>query len=445
EYLNEWTVKNLVKKYSDYIRYPINMEVTKSRKKEDSPEDKPEYESYKETETLNSMTPLWKKAKSEVKTEEYNEFYKEKFGDYQDPVRVIRSSTEGTATYTSLMFIPKKAPYDYYSKEFEKGLQLYASGVLIMEKCSDLLPDYFSFVKGLVDSQDLSLNISREMLQHDRQLKLIATSLEKKIKSELEGFMKNDREGYDEFFKEFGRNLKYGLYSDYGMHKDILMELVMFASSTEKKLVTLKEYVSRMKEDQKFIYYAAGESVNKLDMLPQTEALKEKGFEILYLTEDVDEFCLKMLQKYEDKDFKNVSDGDLGLETEEEKEAGKKQNDDNKELLDIMKEALGDKVKEVRLSSKLKTHPVCLSTDGEVSIEMEKVLNSMPTDQKVKAERVLELNANHKVFETLTALAQTDKEKLKDYASILYSQALLIEGLTIEDPVEYANKVCELL
>ncbi|MDO5602794.1 MAG: molecular chaperone HtpG, partial [Oscillospiraceae bacterium] len=410
-----------------------------------SPEDKPEWEDYKETETLNSMTPLWKKQKSEVTDEDYNRFYQDKFADYEAPARVIRSSTEGAATYTALMFIPKHAPYNYYTRDFEKGLQLYASGVLIMDKCADLLPDYFSFVKGLVDSQDLSLNISREMLQHDRQLKVIAQSLEKKIKAELSSMLEKDREAYDAFFKEFGLNLKYGLYADYGMHKEVLQDLVLFYSSSEKKPVTLKEYTGRMKEEQKYIYYAAGETVQKLDLLPQTELLKDKGVEILYLTDDIDEFALKALHEYDGKEFKSVSEGDLGLETEEEKEAAKKQQEDNKDLLETLKEALGDKVKEVRLSSRLKSHPACLSTEGALSLEMEKVLNAMPTEEKVKAERVLELNAGHPIFQKLTALMGSDKEKLKLYADVLYNQALLIEGMPIEDPVAYANAVCTLL
>ena len=445
EYANEWTIKNLIKKHSDYIRYPICMLVTKSRKKEDSPEDKPEWESYKEVETLNSMTPIWKKQKSEVSDEDYNNFYKEKYMDYTDPVKVIRSSTEGDATYTALMFIPKNAPFNYYTREFEKGLQLYASGVLIMEKCQDLLPDYFSFVKGLVDSQDLSLNISREMLQHDRQLKLIAKSIEKKIKSELTSLLKNSRETYEEFYNAFGLNLKYGIQQDYGMHKDVLKDLILFYSSTEEKLVTLSEYVSRMKDDQKCIYYAAGESTAKINLLPQTESLKEKGIEILYLTDNVDEFCLKSLQTYSEKEFKNISDGDLNLETEEEKTQREKQNEDNKDLLTFMKESLDNKVKEVKLSTRLKSHPVCITTDGEVSVEMEKVLNAMPIDQKVSSEKVLEINANHKIFEKLQNLFASDKDMVKTYMNVLYNQALLIEGLPIENPVEYANDICNLL
>lgn len=445
EYLDEWKLKSLVKKYSDYIRYPIRMEVTKSRKKEDSPEDKPEWEEYKELETLNSMTPLWKKQKSEVSNEDYSRFYQDKFADYEAPAKVIRSSTEGAATYTALLFIPKHAPYNYYTRDYEKGLQLYASGVLIMDKCADLLPDYFSFVKGLADSQDLSLNISREMLQHDRQLKVIAQSLEKKIKAELASMLEKDREAYDAFFKEFGLNLKYGLYADYSMHKDVLQDLVLFYSSSEKKPVTLKEYTGRMREEQKYIYYAAGETVQKLDLLPQTELLKDKGVEILYLTDDIDEFALKALREYDGKEFKSVSEGDLGLETEEEKEEAKKQQEENKDLLDVMKEALGDKVKEVRLSSRLKSHPACLSTEGALSLEMEKVLNAMPTEEKVKAERVLELNAGHPIFQKLTGLMDTDKDKIKLYADVLYNQALLIEGMPIDDPVAYANAVCALL
>ena len=445
EYLDEWQIKNLIKKYSDYVRYPIRMEVSKSRKKEDSPEDKPEWESYKEVETINSMTPIWKKQQSEVSAEDYNNFYKEKFMDYTDPIKVIRSVTEGDATYTALLFIPKTTPFNFYTRDYEKGLQLYASGVLIMDKCSDLLPDHFSFVRGLVDSQDLSLNISREMLQHDRQLKIIANSIEKKIKSELTKFLKKDRDGYMEFFKAFGLNLKYGLHADYGTHKDVLKDLVMFHSSTEDTLVTLAEYTSRLKEDQKYIYYATGESTAKINLLPQTESLKEKGIEVLYLTDDVDEFSLKSLQSYNEKEFKNISDGDLGLDTDEEKEIAEKQNQDNKDLLTFMTEALEGKVKDVRVSTRLKTHPVCLTTEGNISIEMEKVLNAMPSDQKVTSERILELNANHKIFDTMKNLYETDKDKVTDYMNILYNQALLIEGLTIENPVEYANSICNLL
>lgn len=443
EYLDSYRIQGIVKKYSDYIRYPIKMMVEKSRPKEGS---EGEYETYTEEVTVNSMVPIWRKTKAEVTEDDYNQFYKEKFFDFTDPARVIRSSTEGTATYTALLFIPARTPFDYYTKEYEKGLQLYANGVLIMEKCADLLPDYFSFVKGLVDSQDLSLNISREMLQHDRQLKIIASRLEKKIKSELLSMQQNDREKYDAFFKNFGLQLKFGVYNDYGTHKELLKDLLEFYSSAEKKLVTLKEYVERMKEDQKFIYYACGDTVEKIDRLPQTELVKDKGYEILYLTENVDEFALKVLHEFDGKEFKSVSAGDLGFEeTEEEKKEDEAQEKESRELFTFMGEALAGKVKAVRASKRLKSHPVCLSSDGELSLEMEKVLNAMPTDEKVKAERVLEINEGHPIFATLTRLYETDKEKLKDYAALLYDQALLIEGFPIEDPVAYSNLVCSLM
>ncbi len=449
EYLETYRLTQLVKKYSDYIRYPIRMLVESQRVKEGTgTDDKPaEYESYTEDRTLNSMVPIWKKSKSEVTEEEYNSFYQDKFFDYTPPARVIYSSTEGASTYHALLFIPSRMPYDFYTKNYEKGLQLYASGVLIMEKCADLLPDYFSFVKGLVDSEDLSLNISREMLQHDRQLKLIASRLEKKIKSELKSMLTNEREKYEEFFKNFGLQLKYGVYSDYGTHKELLQDLLLFYSSSEKKMVTLDEYVGRMKEDQKYIYYACGETTDRIDRLPQTELLKDKGFEILYLTDDVDEFALKMMMKYADKEFRNVSDKDLGLEAEADSEEIKKQNEDNKELLRFMKDALGDKVSEVKLSERLKSHPVCISSDGGVSIEMEKVLSAMPgaNGQKIQAKRVLELNASHPVFARLQKLFAENLDAVKEYASLLYDQALLIEGLPIEDPVAFSNAVCKLM
>ncbi len=442
EYLETYTLQRIVKKYSDYIRYPIKMDIEKSRLKEGS---KDEYESYTENETLNSMVPIWRKNKNEITEEEYNQFYKDKFMDYTDPAKVIHSSTEGTATYNALLFIPAKAPFNFYTRDYEKGLQLYSNGVMIMDKCADLLPDYFSFVRGLVDSQDLSLNISREMLQHDRQLKIIATRLEKKIKSELESMLANEREKYEEFFKNFGLQLKYGIYQDYGMHKDVLQDLLMFYSSAEKKLVTLKEYVSRMKEEQKFIYYACGDTIARIEQLPQTEALKDKGYEILYLTDGVDEFAMRMLMKYEEKEFKSVSADDLGLETEEEKKEAAKKVEENKDMLNFMKDALDGKVKQVILSQKLKTHPVCLSTDGAISIEMEKVLNAMPNEEKVTAERVLEINANHPIFQKLNDLYQSDKETLKQFTSLLYTQALLIEGVTIDDPLAFSNQICDLM
>ena len=445
EFLDTYTIKNLVKKYSDYIRYPIRMDVEKSRMKEGCDEKNPEYETYTETETLNSMVPLWRKNKNEITEDEYNRFYQDKFNEYEKPAKVIHVHAEGAATYNALLFIPGRAPYDFYTRDYEKGLQLYSNGVLIMEKCADLLPDYFSFVKGLVDSQDLSLNISRELLQHDRQLKVIASRLEKKIKSELENMLLNDREKYEEFYKNFGLQLKYGVYTDYGMHKDMLQDLLLFYSSSEKKLVTLKEYVGRMKEGQKYIYYACGETVDKIDLLPQTEALKDKAYEILYLTDNVDEFALRMMMKYDEKEFRSVSADDLDLETEEEKQEAAKKVEENKEMLTFMKDALDGKVKEVILSQKLKTHPVCLSSEGALSIEMEKVLNAMPSDQKVQAQRVLEINAEHPIFERLCALYKDDQDKLKEYAKLLYDQALLIEGVSIEDPVAFSNRVCTLM
>ncbi len=447
EFLDQYRLQSIVKKYSDYIRYPIMMDVEQSKLKEGTGVDgvDPEYDTVIETKTLNSMVPIWKKQKSELQDGEYNQFYKDKFFDFTDPVRVIHSSTEGAVTYRSLMFIPAKTPFNYYTKEYEKGLQLYASGVLIMEKCPDLLPDYFSFVKGLVDSEDLSLNISREMLQHDHQLKLIAKSLEKKIKSELLKMQKSEREAYDKFFKNFGLQLKFGIYNNYGADKETLQDLIMFHSSSENKLVTLGEYVSRMKEDQKYIFYASGESVERIEHLPQTELVKDKGYEILYFTDDIDEFAIQMLMQYQEKQFKSVSAGDLDLETEEEKQEAKKQTEENQDLFTSMKEFLGDKVKQVRISNRLKTHPVCISSDGQMSLEMEKVLNSMPNDQKVKADRVLEINASHPIFETLKELQHTDKEKLNAYTQLLYTQAMLIEGMEIEDPVAFSNEICKLM
>lgn len=443
DYLDSYRIKNLIKTYSDYIRYPIKMMVEKSRIKEGTEN---EFESYSELETLNSMVPLWKKNKSEITDEEYNKFYKDKFYDFTDPAKVIHTNVEGVVSYTSLLFIPGKAPYNYYSREYEKGLQLYSSGVLIMDRCEDLLPDYFSFVKGLVDSQDLSLNISREMLQHDIQLRAIAQRIEKKIKSELESMLKNDRDKYVEFFKNFGLQLKFGIYDQMGMNKDKLQDLVMFYSSKEKALVTLAEYVSRMKEDQKFIYYASGESVEKIDRLPQTEMLKDKDYEILYLTDEVDEFALQMLRTYQEKEFKSVSADDLGIEeTQEEKEASEKQAEESKDMLEFMANSLEGKVSEIKLSQRLKSHPVCLTAKGGLSLEMEKVFNAMPMEEKIQAERVLEINAKHPILETLTRAFEEDKDSVKKYAEILYDQALLIEGLPIEDPVAFSNAVCDLM
>lgn len=456
QYLEEYTLADIVKKYSDYVRYPIRMERTKSRQKpkpEDAGDDyTPEYESYTEVETVNSMVPLWRRDKKDVTAEEYNEFYKQKFMDYTDPARVITARTEGTATYNALLFIPGRAPYDYYTREYEKGLQLYASGVLIMDRCADLLPDHFSFVKGIVDSQDLSLNISREMLQKDSQLRLIRTSLEKKIKSELAAMKSNEREKYEEFWGHFGRQLKFGCYEGYGMNSDLLKDLLLFYSAKEKKLVTLEEYVAAMPEEQKFIYYASGDSADRLAKLPAAELVLDKGYDLLLLTEDVDEFCLQILRKYGEKDkekeFKNVSSGELGLESEEEKKAAEAESEAAKPLFEAMQKALEGKVKAVRLSTRLKSHPVCLSSEGPLSIEMEKVLSAMPNPDgpAPRSEKVLELNGSHPVFEVLKAAQEAgDTEKLNKYSALLYDQALLIEGLPIEDPVAYAQAVCELM
>lgn len=448
EYLEASTIKELVKKYSDYIRFPIKMDVEKTKRKADAKEDDysdDAYETVIENETLNSMVPLWRKNKNELKPEDYNNFYKEKFFDYTDPLKYIHSKIEGTVTYDSLLFIPARAPFNFYSKDYEKGLQLYSSGVLISDKCADLLPDYFSFVRGLVDSADLSLNISREMLQHDHQLKTIAKSIEKTIKSELKKMLNNEREKYEQFWKTFGIQIKFGVYDNYGRDKDAVEDLLMFTSSHENKLTTLDEYVSRMKEEQKYIYYAAGDSVEKIQALPQTELLRDKGYEILYLTDNVDEFAVKVLMRHGDKEFRNVSEGDLGIDTEAEKEETKKLAEENKDMLSFITAALDGKVKETRISDKLKSHPVCISSSGQISLEMEKILNQNPQNEKVKSEKVLEINPNHKIFAAMQKLYGEDKEKFKDYASILYDQALLIEGMQIEDPVEFSNKICALM
>lgn len=444
DYLEEYRITSLVKQYSDYIRFPITMDCTGRRKKEGGKDD--EYEDFVETRTLNSMVPIWKKNKNELKDEDYNSFYKEKFFDYTDPLVHMHVKNEGLVSYDALLYIPERVPFDYYSKDYEKGLQLYSNGVLIMDKCKDLLPDYFGFVKGLVDSEDLSLNISREMLQHDRQLKSIAKSIEKTIKNELAKMLKNDREKYEKFWEGFGVQLKFGAYSDYGMHKDVLQDLLLFNSSFENgKLVTLDEYVSRMPESQKEIYYATGTSISAIEKLPQTEKVLDKGYEILYMTENVDEFAIKVINTYKDKSFKSVTAGDLDLDTEEEKEEIKKQEDSHKTLFEKMKNSLGDAVTKVKISSRLKSHPVCLSTEGEISLEMEKVLNQNPANgNAVKAQRVLEINANHPIFAKLTSMENDDK-KLGKYTKLLYDQALLIEGLPIEDPVEFSNLVCELM
>lgn len=446
EFLTPYKIKELVKKYSDYIRYPIKMDVEHEKLKEGTGVDgkEPEYEKETVTETLNSMVPIWKKSKTELKDEDYNQFYKDKFYDYTDPLVHIHTKTEGTATYSALLYIPQNAPYDYYSKNYEKGLQLYSSGVMIMEKCSDLLPDYFSFVKGLVDSEDLSLNISREMLQHDRQLKIIAKSIEKSIKNELKKLLKNEREKYEKFFETFGSQIKYGIYEAYGMNKDELQDLLLFKTSNGGT-TTLEEYVSRMKEEQKYIYFASGSSVTRIESLPQTELVRDKGYEILYLTDHVDEFCLQMMHDFDGKEYKSVSADDLGLDTPEEKEEIKKAEEDNKSLFEFMTEKLGGKVKAVKLSQRLKSHPVCITSEGMLSVEMEKVLSAMPNGEGAKAEKILEINPNHAIFGKLKELYESDKEKAADYADILYNQALLIEGMPIENPVEFSNKVCELL
>ena len=441
-YLEEFVIKNLVKKYSDYIRYPILMDVEHEKLKEGS---KDEYEKVKETETLNSMIPLWKKKKSEIKQEEYDSFYTSKFSDFSKPQKVIHTQAEGTFSYNALLFIPSHLPYDFYTKEYEKGLQLYSNGVLIMEKCAELLPDYFGFVKGLVDSPDLSLNISREMLQHDRQLKTLAKNIEKKINAELTKMLNSDRDEYIKFFNNFGSQLKYGAYDNYGMDKDKLKDLLMFYSSTDKKLTTLKEYVSRMKEDQKDIYYACGETLDKIDMLPQVEKVKEKGYEILYLTENIDEFVVQSLMNYDEKKFTNICTNELDLDTEEEKEKLKKENEENKDMFDAMKEAIKDEVQLVRFTHRLKNHPVCLTSEGAISLEMEKVINAMPTDQNVKAQKVLEINEEHPIANKLKELYKEDKDKLKDYTKILYSQARLIEGMSVENPTEISNLICDIM
>ena len=441
EYLEEYRLKEIIKKYSDFIRYPIKMDITEKRPKEGSDN---ELEDYTEEQVINSMVPIWKKNKNELTSEDYEQFYSEKRYGFDKPLTHLHINVDGTIRYNAILFIPENSPFDYYSKEFEKGLELYSNGVLIMNKCADLLPDYFSFVKGMVDSEDLSLNISREILQQDRQLQLIAKNIGKKIKNELKSLLKNEREKYEKFYESFGRQLKYGVYSDFGSNKDVLKDLLLFYSSTEKKLVTLDEYVSRMPEDQKYIYYASGESYDRIEKLPQTELVADKGYEILYFTEDIDEFAIKMLMTYEEKEFKSVSSSDLGIEAEEE-QLNESEERENKELFDYMKKALAGKVGDVRASKRLKTHPVCLSADGEVTIEMEKILSAMPDNQHVKAEKVLEINVNHDVFASLKDAFESDKGKLDLYTNLLYNQALLIEGLSISDPVEFTNDICKIM
>lgn len=439
EFLEEYKLGSIIKKYSDFIRYPIKMEVTKRKLKEGSMN---QYDETKEIQVINSMVPIWRKNKNELTKEDYENFYIEKHYGFDKPLTYVHISADGAVRYNAILYIPEKMPYDFYTKEYEKGLELYSNGVLIMDKCSELVPDYFSFVKGMVDSEDLSLNISRELLQHDRQLNIIAKRIKEKVKSELLFLLKEEREKYEEFYNSFGRQLKYGVYTDYGQHKETLQDLLMFYSSKEKKMVTLDEYVERMKEDQKYIYYAAGDSIERIDKMPQTDFLKEEDYEILYLTDDVDEFAIKILMNYKDKEFKSVSSGDLGIENKEIEE-----NDDleSKEVFEFMKEILADKVKEVKPSKRLKNHPVCLSSEGELSIEMEKVLSAMPTGQEVKAEKILEININHDMFSALKDAFENDKEKLKVYTNVLYNQALLIEGLPVNDPVEFTNNICKLM
>jgi molecular chaperone HtpG len=442
DYLEEHRLRSIIKKYSDFIRYPIKMDVKVSKPKE---ENEKEFEEVTEEQTINSMVPIWRKNKSELTDEDYENFYSEKHYGFDKPLKHIHIKVDGTLRYNAILYIPENIPFDYYTKEFEKGLELYSNGVLIMNKCSDLLPDYFSFVKGMVDSEDLSLNISRELLQQDRQLKVIAKNIKNKIKGELKKLLKDEREKYEKFFEAFGRQLKYGVYSDFGANKEDLQDLLMFYSSKEKKLVTLDEYVSRMPEDQKYIYYASGESRERLDKLPQTELVAEKGYEILYFTDDIDEFAIRMLMNYQEKEFRSVSSSDLGIEEDESTETKAEETEENKELFEKMKELLDNKVKEVRISKRLRSHPVCLAADGEVTIEMEKILQSMPDNQNIKADKVLEINPNHEVFASLKAASENDEEKLKLYTNLLYNQALLIEGLPVEDPVEFTNNVCKIM
>ena len=442
EYLEEYTIRNLVSKYSDYLRYPIKMEVENSRLKDGT---KDEYETVKEVITLNSMTPLWKKDKKDITEEEYNSFYADKFYDYEKPLRVIHTSVEGTVSYKSLLFIPSHAPFDYYYKDYKKGLELYTNGVLIMEKCEELVPDYYSFVKGVVDSADLSLNISREMLQNDRHVITIAKTLETKIHNELVDMLKNNPEDYKKFFKAFGNQIKYGVYNMYGMDKDKLKDLLIFYSAKKCDFITLEEYVNEMDKKQENIYYACGETIDKIKMLPQVEQVKNKDYDILYLTDYLDEFVINVLGEFNGKKFANVSASNLDLDTKEEKEALKKNNEDNKEMLEYIKEALDGEVVDVRLTNKLTNHPVCLTTEGEISVEMQKVINAMPTDEQVKAKMILEINENHKIVDKLKKLYQEDKDELKKYAKILYSSSRLIEGLSVENPTEISNIICDLI
>ncbi|MCK9860811.1 molecular chaperone HtpG [Paenibacillus sp. ATY16] len=442
EFLEQYRLRSIIKKYSDFIRYPIKMDVKGQRPKEGS---EGEFEEYQEEQTINSMVPIWRKNKNELTQEDYDNFYFEKRYGFDKPLKHLHISADGAVVYNAILFIPENTPFDYYTKEFEKGLELYSNGVLIMDKCADLLPDYFSFVKGMVDSEDLSLNISRELLQHDRQLQLIAKNIKNKIKSTLQSLLKEEREKYEGFYKAFGRQLKFGVYNDYGANKDTLQDLLLFYSSKEKKQVTLEEYVSRMPEDQKFIYYASGESIERLEKLPQAEIVTDKGYELLYFTDDIDEFAIKMIGTYKDKSFKNVSSGDLGIEADEAEKQTEEEANDNKDLFAAMQEILGDNVTGVKASKRLKSHPVCLSSEGEVTIEMEKVLKAMPNGQDVKASKVLEINVNHDVFKALKDAYATDKTKLSLYTSLLFNQALLIEGLTVQDPVQFTNDICKIM
>lgn len=442
EFLEQYRLRAIIKKYSDFIRYPIKMDITGQRPKEGSDN---EFEEYTEEQVINSMVPIWRKNRNELTDEDYENFYHEKHYGFDKPLKHIHLIADGTISYRAILYIPETIPFDYYTKEFEKGLELYASGVLIMEKCADLLPDHFSFVKGMVDSQDLSLNISREMLQHDRQLKLIAKNINTRIKNELMAMLKDEREKYETFFESFGRQLKFGVYNEYGKHKEELQDLLMFYSSTEKKMVTLAEYVERMPEEQKYIYYASGESYDRIAKLPQAELVAEKGYEILYFIEDIDEFAINMLMKYQDKEFRSVASGDLGIEADESEHADEENKDNFSDLFAYMKEILGDKVTDVRVSKRLRTHPVCFATEGEVSIEMEKILNAMPDNQNIKANKVLEINSNHDVFKALQQAFEHDKEKCKLYTNLLYNQALLIEGLPLEDPVQFTNDMCKVM
>lgn len=441
QYLEQYQIRSLIKRYSDFIRYPIKMEISTHRLKEGSESD---YEEITEEQTVNSMVPIWKKNKNELSPDDYENFYQEKRYGFDKPVRHVHISTEGAVSYRAILYFPEKAPFDFYTREYEKGLELYSRGVLIMDKCPELLPDYFSFVRGMVDSEDLSLNISREILQHDRQLKMIAGNIRNKVKSELESMLKDEREKYEKFFQSFGRQLKFGLYADFGANKEILQDLVLFYSSTEEKMVSLREYLERMPEEQKFIYYASGESVERIEKMPQAELIADRGYEILYFTDDVDEFAIKMLREYQGKEFKSVASGDLGLE-QDDGDSAPDQDTGNQELFARMKGILEGKVKDVRASRRLKSHPVCLANDGEVSVEMEKILGSMPGNMDIKADKVLEINVNHPVFKSLQESLDGDEERFQLFARLLYNQAALIDGLPVEDPVEFANDICKAM